>query len=142
MDGEEEVHGFSGPWPEEGCLGLNVSLSKFSSLGSEWTEKSLVNGSEFRPLVIRAIGIEGVVVPSLDGLWGLGSGEGIWGIRVTILILRGEVTHWQLREGYGGPGMGKDHPGTSSHLYHCPSGPARGIGVGHCGPEAVHSYSL
>ncbi len=78
-----------------------------------WTEELSVDEGEFRPLEIGAIGIEGVIVLSLDGLWGLGSGEGIWGIGVAILALREELTGQELGKG-DGSGTGNNHLGMSS----------------------------
>ncbi len=65
-------------------MGLEVPSSEFPCLALVGTEESSVDGGEFGPLIIRAIPIEGVIVLLLDGDWGAGLGEWVWGIRVAV----------------------------------------------------------
>ncbi len=75
-------------------MGFNILASEFPGLGPEGSKESSVDRGKFWPLIVGAIGVEGVIVLLLDDdrLWGSGSGKEILSIKVTVLTFKEEAS--------------------------------------------------
>lgn len=102
-------------------MGLDVSLSEVSSVAAGMTEDLSVNGSEFGPLVIRAIRIEGVLSHSV-----LKSESLPWLDKVVVRInVSGDIgfnANLFRNGGKGGIGVGIQAIIGTSYLQYAPCG--------------------
>ncbi|PBK70281.1 hypothetical protein ARMSODRAFT_974254 [Armillaria solidipes] len=107
--------------PEEGGSGFDVLASEFPTLRPDGSEDLSVNGSQFWPLVVGLVGVEGVIVLSLFGLWVSLSGKGVQGIGVTFRAagaIGGKAPEGGSYEYVFWEHSGKAHPGTGEGWYH------------------------